>query len=192
MLRRRLSAAALRRVRSGVGAHVPLPPPCATQLPPPHGAPPLRATQLAGMRAAALAPLPLAGCGTPLPRRLAAPAQSASPRGFAAGAASPTSPRPPAAPPPPHSPAATAATWLQALQIDAGAPARAILTALPRRGLCAETGLALRDLRVVDPSFRGQLPAVLVRRGAIVVALQHVKAIITADRVLLFDAANPA
>ena len=74
----------------------------------------------------------------------------------------------------------------------AGAPARAILTALPRRGLCAETGLALRDLRVVDPSFRGQLPAVLVRRGAIVVALQHVKAIITADRVLLFDAANPA
>jgi multidrug resistance efflux pump len=81
---------------------------------------------------------------------------------------------------------------LQALQVDAAAPGRAILTALPRRGLCAETGLALRDLRVVDPSFRGQLQSVLVRRGAIVVALEHVKAIITADRVLLFDAANPA
>jgi hypothetical protein len=188
MLRRRLSAAALRRARNDVPS---LPPPCATPLPPPHGAPPQRATQLAAMRAAALAPAsPLAGCGTPSPRRLATPRAlaAASPRGFAAGAATP--PRPPAAPP--HSPAATAATWLQALQIDAGAPARAILTALPRRGLCAETGLALRDLRVVDPSFRGQLPAVLVRRGAIVVALQHVKAIITADRVLLFDAANPA
>jgi hypothetical protein len=98
----------------------------------------------------------------------------------------------------PSAPPATAAplaapngvAWLQALQVQASSPDRAILTALPRRALCAETGLALRDLRVVDPSFRGQLPAILVRRGAIVVALEHLKAVITAERVLLFDASS--
>jgi len=44
----------------------------------------------------------------------------------------------------------------------------------------------------VDPSFRGQSAAILVRRGAIVVALEHVKAVITSDRVLLFNPSDPA
>jgi hypothetical protein len=122
-----------------------------------------------------------------------AAAPPASPPG-AAGAYSLPALLPPALPPP-HAaalhPPSSGVAWLQALQVDAACPGKAILTAIPRRALCAETGLALRDLRVVDPSFRGQLPAVLVRRGAIVVALEHVKAVITAQRVLLFDAGNP-
>jgi hypothetical protein len=72
------------------------------------------------------------------------------------------------------------------LQLQASLPGRPIHTAIPRRLLCAETGLQLRDLRVVDPSFRS-VPAVLVRRGAIVVSLEHVKAIITSNTVLVFD-----
>lgn len=58
------------------------------------------------------------------------------------------------------------------LQVQARSK-RSFLTAIPRRSLCAETGLTLRDLRVVDPSFRVQRPAILVRRNAIVVNLEH-------------------
>jgi hypothetical protein len=129
-------------------------------------------------------------------RRLAAPPTLLLPRAAApfvtcaaaaaARLASPSAPPASAAPLAPPSGVA----WLQALQVQASSPDRAILTAIPRRALCAETGLALRDLRVVDPSFRGQLPAILVRRGAIVVALEHLKAVITAERVLLFDASS--
>jgi hypothetical protein len=143
-------------------------------------------------------------CGRPCPRRAAALLSTHAAAGAAAPGASPPGaagdstlppPPPPTALPPPHAaalhPPSSGVAWLQALQVDAACPGKAILTAIPRRALCAETGLALRDLRVVDPSFRGQLPAVLVRRGAIVVALEHVKAVITAQRVLLFDAGNP-
>jgi magnesium transporter len=80
---------------------------------------------------------------------------------------------------------------LHVLQVQARSN-RPFLTAVPRRSLCAETGLTLRDLRVVDPSFRVQRPAVLVRRNAIVVNLEHVKCIITADTVLVFDYNAPA
>jgi hypothetical protein len=45
---------------------------------------------------------------------------------------------------------------LHVLQVQARSK-RSFLTAIPRRSLCAETGLTLRDLRVVDPSFRVQV-----------------------------------
>lgn len=54
-----------------------------------------------------------------------------------------------------------------------------------------ECDLPSRDLRVVDSAFPDQLPGILARRKAILVNLHHVKAVIQADRVLLFDHAHP-
>ena len=50
---------------------------------------------------------------------------------------------------------------------------------------------AAAEGRVVDPSFRSSVPALLVRRDAIVVALEHVKCVITAKTVLVFDWSSP-
>lgn len=65
-------------------------------------------------------------------------------------------------------------------------PRGALLRA--RAHSCADERSQVRDLRVVDRTFRNQLPTLLVRRAAVVVALEHVRAIITSHNVLLFDA----
>jgi len=54
---------------------------------------------------------------------------------------------------------------LHVLQVQARSK-RSFLTAIPRRSLCAETGLTLRDLRVVDPGFRVQVRCCSAARGA--------------------------
>lgn len=104
-----------------------------------------------------------AGAAPPLSRSFAAGGQSSAPNG----------------------------ELLRVLQVQASLPSKPIYTAIPRRSLCAETGLSLRDLRVVDPSFRG-VPAILVRRDAIVVALEHIKCVITKRTVLVFGWDAPA
>ena len=50
------------------------------------------------------------------------------------------------------------AAYLQPMQIEAASPATPFLIALERVGLCRETGLQVRDLRFVDPTFRNQAP----------------------------------
>ncbi|KAJ1998377.1 magnesium ion transporter [Coemansia thaxteri] len=53
--------------------------------------------------------------------------------------------------------------------------------------LCAQHGLQPRDLRKIDSKFVNQMPAILVRRHAILVNLLHIRALIEADRIVLFD-----
>ncbi|KAJ2156850.1 magnesium ion transporter [Coemansia sp. RSA 552] len=53
--------------------------------------------------------------------------------------------------------------------------------------LCAQHGLQARDLRKIDSKFVNQMPAILVRRHAILVNLLHTRALIEADRIVLFD-----
>ncbi|KAJ1655811.1 Pre-mRNA-splicing helicase BRR2 [Dispira simplex] len=53
--------------------------------------------------------------------------------------------------------------------------------------LCAQHGLQVRDLRKIDSLYVNQLPAILVRRHAILVNLAHIRALIKADTVVLFD-----
>lgn len=55
----------------------------------------------------------------------------------------------------------------------------------------AELGLMVRDMRVVDASFRSSSPTVFARDACIVAHLDHVRVIVTTDRVLVFDPANP-
>ncbi|KAJ1931542.1 magnesium ion transporter, partial [Linderina macrospora] len=58
--------------------------------------------------------------------------------------------------------------------------------------LCAQHGLQPRDLRKIDSKFVNQMPAILVRRHAILVNLLHIRALIEADRVVLFDSIGSA
>ncbi|KAJ1661991.1 magnesium ion transporter [Coemansia sp. RSA 1646] len=53
--------------------------------------------------------------------------------------------------------------------------------------LCAQHGLQPRDLRKIDSKFVNQMPAILVRKHAILINLLHIRALIEADRIVLFD-----
>lgn len=53
--------------------------------------------------------------------------------------------------------------------------------------LAAHLGVPVRDLRLIDASFPGTCAAFVVRRGAILLCVERVKAVIRRDEVLLFD-----
>ncbi|RKP35562.1 Mg2+ transporter protein cora-like protein [Dimargaris cristalligena] len=53
--------------------------------------------------------------------------------------------------------------------------------------LCAQHGLQVRDLRKIDSLYINQLPAILVRKHVILVNIAHIRALIKADTVVLFD-----
>jgi Mg2+ and Co2+ transporter CorA len=50
--------------------------------------------------------------------------------------------------------------------------------------------LQIRDLRQIDPSFPSK-PALWVRHNVLIVSLLHIRALIFADRLLLFDPSSP-
>ncbi|KAG0050611.1 magnesium ion transporter [Gryganskiella cystojenkinii] len=54
--------------------------------------------------------------------------------------------------------------------------------------LCQQHGMHPRDLRKIDGGFSQQMPVVLVRPEVILVNLGNIRALITADRALFFDA----
>jgi magnesium transporter len=57
----------------------------------------------------------------------------------------------------------------------------------PKMELCAVHGLQPRELRTIDSSFKNLMPVILVRPQAIIVNLEHIKALIKCNSVLLFD-----
>jgi len=81
---------------------------------------------------------------------------------------------------------------LLALEIRAESPHAFIQRRLAKALLAARLRLPLRDLRVVDPAFRNEAPVVLARQSAIVIHLEHIRAVVEADRVTLFDPEQPA
>ena len=83
-------------------------------------------------------------------------------------------------------------TELLALEVMANTPQSFIQRRVSKAEMAARLRLPLRDLRVVDPSFRNEAPVVLARERAIVVHLLHVRAVIEVDRMTLFDAEHPA
>lgn len=78
---------------------------------------------------------------------------------------------------------------LAAVEIWSGKPAKG--TYIQKADAAQELGLMVRDLRTVDPSFRSQSPAILPRQNGIIIHLAHVRLIVLADRVLVFDPVNP-
>lgn len=93
-------------------------------------------------------------------------------------------------PPPPRRPEPPATIPLAALEIlpDGTVSARHVQKA----DVALELSLNLRDLRVVDPTFRNESPVILARPTALVIHLVHVRVLVTASRVLLFDPHHPA
>ncbi|SPO28822.1 related to LPE10 - strong similarity to Mrs2p [Ustilago trichophora] len=53
--------------------------------------------------------------------------------------------------------------------------------------LCSDHGLEPRDLRKIDSRVPNLVPTILARRGGILVNILHIRAMIKADKVLLFD-----
>lgn len=84
---------------------------------------------------------------------------------------------------------APASVPLAAVEIWSGKPAKG--TYIQKADAAQELGLMVRDLRAVDPSFRSQSPAILPRQNGIIIHLAHVRLIVLADRVLVFDPVNP-
>mmetsp|Transcript_14195 Transcript_14195/g.20634 ORF Transcript_14195/g.20634 Transcript_14195/m.20634 type:complete len:373 (-) Transcript_14195:1356-2474(-) len=62
---------------------------------------------------------------------------------------------------------------------------------LQKSDVAADLHLNYRDLRVVDPSFRSETAMFLARSSAIVVHLEHIRALVQANRILLFDPNHP-
>lgn len=58
---------------------------------------------------------------------------------------------------------------------------------LRKSELASALGCPIRDLRLIDASFPGNCAAFLARRSAIVLCVEHVKAVIKRNEVLLFD-----
>ncbi|CAI5493343.1 unnamed protein product [Closterium sp. Naga37s-1] len=81
---------------------------------------------------------------------------------------------------------------VEAFQIQAASdPMRGFMVALRKSELGFETGLALRDLRVVISALQNQIPTILIRPRAIVVSLAHVRAVITANRAYVLNTSSP-
>ncbi|CAI5936951.1 unnamed protein product [Closterium sp. NIES-65] len=80
---------------------------------------------------------------------------------------------------------------VEAFQIQAASdPMRGFMVALRKSELGFETGLALRDLRVVISALQNQIPTILIRPRAIVVSLAHVRAVITANRAYVLNTSS--
>lgn len=85
---------------------------------------------------------------------------------------------------------APAAVPLATVELTPGAAPKA--TFIQKADAAQELGLLVRDLRAVDPTFRSHSPAVLPRESGIIINLAHVRVIVLAERVLVFDPLNPA
>jgi magnesium transporter len=53
--------------------------------------------------------------------------------------------------------------------------------------LCTEHNLEYRDLRAIDSRIPNLVPTILARRGAFLVNMLHIRALVKCDEVLLFD-----
>jgi len=60
-----------------------------------------------------------------------------------------------------------------------------------KQELSESCGCSLRDLRNIDPDFRYAYPVFVARRNAIIVCVEHFKAILLPDKILLFGFNNP-
>eukprot|EP00742_Colponemidia_sp_Colp-10_P012461 GILJ01014000.1.p1 GENE.GILJ01014000.1~~GILJ01014000.1.p1 ORF type:complete len:476 (+),score=63.25 GILJ01014000.1:39-1466(+) len=60
-----------------------------------------------------------------------------------------------------------------------------------RHELGQEVGVPARDLRALDSSFRNQMPMILTRPGAILINMEHVKAILRHDNIILLEPWQP-
>ncbi|CDR39036.1 CYFA0S02e11166g1_1 [Cyberlindnera fabianii] len=61
----------------------------------------------------------------------------------------------------------------------------------PKMKFLQEHGLYPRDLRKIDTSAVDVVPSIVIRDNCILVNLLHIKALVTADKVMIFDTSDP-
>ncbi|KAF5351051.1 hypothetical protein D9756_008318 [Leucocoprinus leucothites] len=71
--------------------------------------------------------------------------------------------------------------------LDAEGNVKTISGHFKKSDLIAEHGLNARDLRKIDSQVPNLIPTILVRKEAILVNILHIRALVKADTVLLFD-----
>jgi magnesium transporter len=87
-------------------------------------------------------------------------------------------------------PEAPASVPLAAIELTS-TPGKPRLLHLQKADAAAALGLMVRDMRAVDATFRSSAPTIVSRDSGIIVHLQHIRVIVTTDKVLVFDPANP-
>lgn len=71
--------------------------------------------------------------------------------------------------------------------VDAHGRSRVVSGDFLKAALCAEHGLEVRDLRKIDSRVPNVVPTILARRGAFLVNMLHIRALVKHNTVLLFD-----
>ncbi|ORY79809.1 hypothetical protein BCR37DRAFT_403129 [Protomyces lactucae-debilis] len=72
-------------------------------------------------------------------------------------------------------------------EFDARGNVRVVSGEFRKSELCTKHGLLPRDLRKVDTGLHTILPSILVRKNSILINLLHIRALVKADLVLVFD-----
>ncbi|KAI0030235.1 Mg2+ transporter protein cora-like protein [Vararia minispora EC-137] len=76
---------------------------------------------------------------------------------------------------------------LRCTVLDAEGCVKTISGQFKRSDLCAEHSLNPRDLRKIDSRIPNLVPTILIRPSAILVNILHIRALVKADAVILFD-----
>ncbi|PIL27833.1 transporter [Ganoderma sinense ZZ0214-1] len=71
--------------------------------------------------------------------------------------------------------------------LDADGSVKTISGQFRKADLCSEHRLNPRDLRKIDSRIPNLVPTILVRKEAILVNILHIRALVKADTVVLFD-----
>lgn len=72
-------------------------------------------------------------------------------------------------------------------EFDAQGNVRVVSGEFKKAELCTKHGLLPRDLRKVDTGIHTIIPSILVRKNSILINLLHIRALVKADLVLVFD-----
>lgn len=75
---------------------------------------------------------------------------------------------------------------------DVNGNVTAVSKHFPKMKFLQEHGLYPRDLRKIDTSAIDIIPSIVVRDNCILVNLLHIKALVEADKVMIFDTSNPS
>ncbi|KAH3688579.1 hypothetical protein WICPIJ_000423 [Wickerhamomyces pijperi] len=82
-------------------------------------------------------------------------------------------------------------TYVSCTILDSKGNVTALSRRFPKMQFLHEHGLYPRDLRKIDTSIIDIIPSIAVRENCILVNLLHIKALVEANKVLIFDTSDP-
>ncbi|CCJ30419.1 unnamed protein product [Pneumocystis jirovecii] len=76
---------------------------------------------------------------------------------------------------------------IKCTEFDASGGVKVVSGEFKKADLCSKHGLLPRDLRKIDTGIQSLVPSILVRKSSILINLLHIRALLKADAVLLFN-----